>query len=115
MSAPSTSVTDPLFQPVRAHPFSQIVVDQVKKLLRDGRLKPGDKLPHERTLRQQLLVGRATLREAMRVLEGCGLVQVRSGWRRLRRSPDEHPSPALFSAGVISGEGGCTKCAHQDC
>ena len=47
-------------------------------ILRGG-LKPGDKLPSQRDLAEQLGVSRPSLREAISVLETMGLVEVRIG------------------------------------
>jgi len=55
------------------------VVAQVRTMLFDGSLKPGDRLPPERELAQVLGVGRPALREALRVLEAKGLVVLRKG------------------------------------
>ena len=55
------------------------IVSQVLKLVRDGTLKPGDRLPPERELAQQLNVSRASVREAMRLMDMQGLVIIRPG------------------------------------
>lgn len=57
----------------------ELVVEQVRRAIFLGRFMPGDKLPPERDLAAQMLVSRTTIREAMRVLEGEGLIQVRRG------------------------------------
>jgi GntR family transcriptional repressor for pyruvate dehydrogenase complex len=55
------------------------VSDQIRKLILTGIFKPGDKLPPEKELAVQFNVGRAALREALRVLEGEGLIHVKQG------------------------------------
>lgn len=57
----------------------ELVVEQVKRAIFLGRFVPGDKLPPERELAAQMMVSRTTVREAMRVLEGEGLIQVKRG------------------------------------
>ncbi|GAB2766233.1 FadR/GntR family transcriptional regulator [Sinomonas soli] len=71
--------TPELFLPVNVDRASQIIVDQIKALIRDGRLQPGDRLPSERELCQRFGVSRVTVREALRVLETNGLVTIRVG------------------------------------
>jgi GntR family transcriptional regulator, transcriptional repressor for pyruvate dehydrogenase complex len=44
-----------------------------------GQLKCGDKLPTERQLRDQYQLSRGSVREALRVLEQRGLIQIRKG------------------------------------
>lgn len=68
-----------LFSPVSAGRVSQIIVDQIRALVRDGRLNPGDRLPSERDLCERFGVSRVTVREALRVLEASGLVEIRVG------------------------------------
>jgi GntR family transcriptional regulator, transcriptional repressor for pyruvate dehydrogenase complex len=55
------------------------VVDQIRTLLDNGRLKQGDQLPTERELGELFKVSRATVREAIRTLESMKLVQSRQG------------------------------------
>jgi DNA-binding FadR family transcriptional regulator len=67
------------FRPVdklRAH--EQIIV-QVEDAIVEGRLRPGDRLPPERILAETLGVSRASLREALRVLESLGVLVARRG------------------------------------
>lgn len=56
---------------------------ETAKVVRDaiaaGRLEVGEKLPTERALAQMLGVSRATVRDAVKVLKGMGLVTVRHG------------------------------------
>ncbi|MTH69867.1 FCD domain-containing protein [Agromyces bracchium] len=54
-------------------------MSQIEQRILDGRLKAGDRLPSERELSQSLGVSRPSLREAMRVLEALGLVDIRVG------------------------------------
>ncbi len=68
-----------MFSRVNVDRVSQAIVDQIKLLIRDGRLKPGDRLPSERELCNQFGVSRVTVREALRILEASGLVIIRVG------------------------------------
>ena len=55
------------------------IVEQIQALIREGVLKPGDRLPPERELAERLQVSRSSLREAMRALELQGVVVSRPG------------------------------------
>jgi GntR family transcriptional repressor for pyruvate dehydrogenase complex len=68
-----------LFHPVIARRISQVIVDQIKQLLRDGKLADGDRLPSERELGQRFGVSRVTVREALRILEAAGLMTIKVG------------------------------------
>jgi GntR family transcriptional repressor for pyruvate dehydrogenase complex len=59
-----------------------VIVDQVRLLIRGGDLAAGDRLPSERELCERFGVSRVTVREALRVLEANGLVEIRVGARR---------------------------------
>ena len=67
------------FEPVqRTRTFEQ-VLDQLQGMIRRGELRPGDRLPNERALAELLGVGRPSVREALRVLEGLEIITVRPG------------------------------------
>lgn len=55
------------------------IVKQIEDAILSGELKAHDRLPSERELQQIFGVGRASVREAIRVLESAGLVEVRTG------------------------------------
>ncbi|MDM0066851.1 FadR/GntR family transcriptional regulator [Variovorax sp. J31P207] len=55
------------------------IASQVRSMIADGRLRPGDRLPAERELSARLQVSRNTLREALRTLEHAGLIEMRKG------------------------------------
>jgi GntR family transcriptional repressor for pyruvate dehydrogenase complex len=61
--------------------ISEVIVDQVRLLIRQGHLSAGDRLPSERELCERFGVSRVTVREALRVLEANGLVDIRVGAR----------------------------------
>ncbi|MFC4533147.1 FadR/GntR family transcriptional regulator [Sphaerisporangium dianthi] len=54
-------------------------VDTIKQMIIDGKLRPGQKLPVEKDLADQLGVARNTLREAVRALIAMRVVQTRQG------------------------------------
>jgi GntR family transcriptional regulator, transcriptional repressor for pyruvate dehydrogenase complex len=62
--------------PVRI--FEQ-VVEQIRDLIMTGAFRPGEKLPAEQELEKELNVSRSSIREALRVLEYEGIVEVRRG------------------------------------
>jgi GntR family transcriptional regulator, transcriptional repressor for pyruvate dehydrogenase complex len=55
------------------------IVDQIAEGIRSGAFPPGKALPAERILATQLGVSRSSVREAIRVLEHAGVLDVRTG------------------------------------
>jgi DNA-binding FadR family transcriptional regulator len=70
-----------LFSPVGTGRVSSEIVGRIKDAIRSGVLAPGDQLPPERDLTRQLGVSRVSVRDALRMLEAHGLVEVRVGAR----------------------------------
>ena len=50
------------------------IAQQIRNMIRDGKLNVGDKLPAERDLVQQFGASRASVREALSALEMLGLI-----------------------------------------
>jgi DNA-binding FadR family transcriptional regulator len=59
----------------------------LRKQIRDGILRPGDRLPSEVALRQTYDLGRHTVRAAVAVLRAEGLVQIVRGWGAVVAEP----------------------------
>jgi DNA-binding FadR family transcriptional regulator len=68
-----------VFQPISRPRAFEEICDRIRHQLSIGALQPGDKLPAERELAQQLGVSRSALREALRSLEIAGIVVLRKG------------------------------------
>ena len=66
-------------EPVVPKRVSQEIIEQFVKLIIQEDLKSGDRLPAERELAAKFHVSRPSLREALRVMEAIGLVEVRRG------------------------------------
>lgn len=64
---------------LRPAPLKQQVVQALRNLIDEGVLRPGDQLPSERQLSEQLEVSRGTVREAVQFLDAMGLVKSRHG------------------------------------
>ncbi|MCY3780398.1 MAG: FadR/GntR family transcriptional regulator [Chloroflexi bacterium] len=95
------TATPDMFLPIESDRLSDKAVGQIKALIEEGRLKPGDKLPAERELIKRLSVSRASLREALRVLEVLGLIEVRTGIGAFVKQTDAGALPAEWSALLI--------------
>lgn len=57
----------------------QTVLEHIKSLLLEGNLRAGDRLPTVNEMAKELGVGPASVREAYRVLETMGILEVRQG------------------------------------
>ena len=60
---------------------SELIARDIILDISEGGLKAGDPLPPEATMLKQYEVGRASMREALRMLEVQGLVHIRAGAR----------------------------------
>ena len=68
-----------MFQKTNQHRVFQDLVNQIEGAILDGRLKVGDKLPPQREMVEMFETSRASLREALRVLEQKGLIDIKLG------------------------------------
>lgn len=68
-----------MFQQPQKKRLYEDIVNQIIKLINDGELKPGDRLPSERELANDLKISRNSVREAFRTLELRGHVEIRPG------------------------------------
>jgi GntR family transcriptional repressor for pyruvate dehydrogenase complex len=59
--------------------LSQVVVDQILRLIQEGQLRPGDQMPSEAEMTRMLNVGRSSVREGLRGLSILGVIETSSG------------------------------------
>lgn len=68
-----------LFAPVATARSSERIAEVIRRTIFEGRFRPGDQLPPERTLAERFQVTRNTVREALRHLEQLRLITIRQG------------------------------------
>ncbi|PKL26908.1 MAG: FadR family transcriptional regulator [Spirochaetae bacterium HGW-Spirochaetae-2] len=66
-------------EPVHKMPIADQVVDKIRTSIMDGTFGEGSKLPSEQALCSSLRVSRSTIREAFRVLQTMGYVEMKPG------------------------------------
>ncbi|MBP2414316.1 DNA-binding FadR family transcriptional regulator [Arthrobacter stackebrandtii] len=69
----------PIPEPAPAARSYEAVLTSIEAELRDGRIKVGDQLPGERALAAQHGISRASVRDAIRVLDAMGVVRTGTG------------------------------------
>ncbi|SEM59417.1 FadR/GntR family transcriptional regulator [Paenibacillus sp. OV219] len=75
------------------------IAEQIKRLIVDGKLKVGDKLPSTKEMSEQFGVGRSTMREALSALKAMGYIEIRQGGgcTVINSAPVEVELPELVS------------------
>ena len=68
-----------MFECAKTSKVSENIVNQIRKAIFGGDLKPGDKLPSDKELMDNFGVSKGSLREALRSLEVLGLLEIRKG------------------------------------
>lgn len=68
-----------ILEPVKKIRLYESIVKQIQHLINEGELKPGQKLPPERELAEELNVSRTSIREALRALEMMGYLESKVG------------------------------------
>jgi len=79
-------MVSPKFKPIKQEKISTKIVGQIKSLIKEGDLKPGDALPPERELVKVFNVSRASLREALNSLAGMGFLEMSQKHRTIVKS-----------------------------
>src|SRR5215475_4018213 len=95
--------------PIRRRKLYEDVALRIEEMIREGRYSPGDQLPAEREIMEELGVGRSAVREAMLSLQKMGLVTVSSGERARVTAPTAKALVGELSGAarlLLSQEGG---------
>jgi GntR family transcriptional regulator, transcriptional repressor for pyruvate dehydrogenase complex len=75
-----------MFTAIEPTRVSDEIVSQIRTLISEGVLKPGDQLPPERELMKDLRVSRPTLREALKSLTASGFLEITQAKRTCVKS-----------------------------
>ena len=68
-----------MLEPIKKTRLYEDIADQLISLIQDGTLAPGDRLPSERQLAEDLQVSRTAVREALHSLASMGYIESRVG------------------------------------
>ncbi|MBL0375229.1 FadR family transcriptional regulator [Rhizobium sp. KVB221] len=90
-----------LFEAIDAMPSYKRVSLAIEEQIISGKIKPGEALPTEHTLAEQLGVNRSTLREGLRALENAGFIK-RAGAKKLIVSIPESSEIAQYTSRAMS-------------
>jgi DNA-binding FadR family transcriptional regulator len=99
-----------MFKKAKQNRVFQDVVEQIQDAIITGKLVPGEKLPPERELKDMFNTSRGTLREALRVLEQKGLIEIKLGVsggaviKRIDADPIAQSLDLLIRSGEVSLE-----------
>ncbi|MCD4722962.1 MAG: FadR family transcriptional regulator [Desulfobacula sp.] len=99
-----------MFKKAKQSRVFQDVVEQIQDAIINGKLEPGTKLPPERELKDRFNTSRGTLREALRVLEQKGLIEIKLGVtggaivKRIDAEPIVESLALLIRSGGVSLE-----------
>jgi Transcriptional regulators len=78
-STNNSNVNADLFQAPKRKSTVDMVIEKIQELLLTKKLKPGDKLPNEMELTKNLSASRGSVREAMKILESYGVLEIKRG------------------------------------
>ena len=91
--------------PLRRSPGTSVELAQaLLGLLTSGAYQPGQRLPGERQMSQQMAVGRMNMREALKSLAVLGIVEVRQGDGTYLRGTTSELLPRMVEWGVSLGD-----------
>ncbi len=85
-----------MFKSIKHTRISDEIVNQIKALISEGRLKPGDKLPPERELIKEFGVSRPSLREALNSLVAMGFLEIKGKRTFIKSVASESVQNPLF-------------------
>jgi DNA-binding FadR family transcriptional regulator len=98
--------------PIKRRKLYEDVATRIEEMIHAGRFAPGDQLPSEKDIMEELGVGRSTVREAMLSLRKMGLVTGRSGERSRVTTPTPNVLVNELSGAarlLLTQEGGIQK------
>jgi len=89
--------------PIHRKDVTSGVIDSVLKMISDGNLDLGDKLPPQRTLAKMMNVSMASLREALYSLQAIGVLEMRHGTGTFISSNTINPGEKIVELSMLLG------------
>ena len=86
--------------PLRGPALHEAIREYIKQYILDHKLKPGNPLPPEGQLAQELGVGRSSVREAVKALQSLGIIEAQQGNGLFVREYNFDPVLEILSYGM---------------
>lgn len=100
------SKKDSWLTPVPKQSLSKMVVEKIKEGLISGAISPGEFLPSETELSERFGVGKSSVREAIKMLEALGVVEICKGnGSRIRTEVDSSVMNPLIFQMILQSKG----------
>ena len=82
------------------------IISLVKEMILKGQIRPGDRLPTEAQLTEQLGISRTSVREALKILESMGVIIIKRGEGMFLQRPlaGTEMNPLIFDLLMMSNE-----------
>ena len=87
---------DQHLKPIEKQSLAQTVLERLLSFIQSGEIRPGQPLPSQHALAEQLSVSRPILREAMQGLASMGVVEIRPGSGCFVRDPHATTEPEVL-------------------
>ncbi|GAA0484138.1 GntR family transcriptional regulator [Salinibacillus aidingensis] len=81
----------------------QEVLEKIRLFIEQHQLSPGDRLPSERDLTEELNASRSSIREALRAIELLGLIETRHGEGTFIKTYRPYHTVSLLSTFILNG------------
>ena len=115
VSPPASNAEGQIFRPIRTVNAFEQLVERLGRAIKLGLLAPGERLPPERRLAEQLELSRSTVREALRLLYDAGYLEARRGRRGgvfVAEQLPTGPAPGMLA---LDGDGVRDLLAYRRC
>ncbi|WP_412888613.1 FadR/GntR family transcriptional regulator [Bacillus sp. 1P06AnD] len=89
------------YKVIKPRKLYEEVAENIHSMIRDGELKPGDKLDSVQQLAENFHVGRSAIREALSALRAKGLVEMKQGEGTYVKQFDASTIDFSFSSAVL--------------
>lgn len=100
-----------MLTPIKTGKLYQLIMEEIKTLIHESDLQPGDKIPSEREIAKELTVSRSSVRQAITALSAQGILDIQQGDGTFVSTTNLFSEKSLvwelntnFSKGLISKE-----------